>query len=120
MTYQPSDEQIEALTAAVGRQVFQKLGVRASADTRYLAIRIAGSDAMQSIIRAAQAEARAELGKLLGDITRVTVVHPEMRRVHESHRWGGVSLWIQDDGRTLKVMPADDRPVGTVAESADV
>lgn len=68
MNYQPSDEQIDELTAAVGRQVFQKLGVRASGDTRYLAIRIAGSDAMQSIVRAAQAEAWVR-GALFGALT---------------------------------------------------
>lgn len=47
---------------------------------------------------------RGDIGRL-DDVTRITVVGPDGGRAHEAYGYAGVELHLQDDGRTLKVLP---------------
>lgn len=44
----------------------------------------------------------------MSKVNRVTVVHPKRRRVYEDSTHDGVILALQDEGRTLKVLPANE------------
>src|SRR5690606_27765194 len=67
-------------------------------------------------LRALEADAWAaeaqKLGAMLGDVTRVTVVHSKRGRDYERRDFDGVALVFQDDNRTLKVLHSEVDPRG--------
>lgn len=57
-----------------------------------------------------QAEGVMALGSLLVDISRVTVVTAGGRAYESAYdAFDGIEIHIQDDGRTLKVLPAREK-----------